>query len=112
MNEKYNLPDDAVKAFRNVIEDIKRNRITVTSQKSFNSKRTFKDWDFKTKWNHSDVQRAANFIISLPDNDALAFWRYVGAGSAACDNIPKLHVAFSSEGKQVKDHLVEILTKD
>ena len=112
MNEKYDLPDEAVKAFQSVISDIKKNRKTITSQKYFKSKRTFKEWDFKTKWSRSDVQRAANFIISLPDNDALAFWRHVGAGSAACDNIPKLHIAFSSDGKQVKDYLIEILTKE
>lgn len=113
MNKKYNLPDFAVEAFEDVINDVKRNRKTVTFIKNTRDRQRLNaGWNFQTKWTKKTIQKAADFITSLEADDALTFWQSIGMGPSANHNIAKLHTAVSSEGIMVKDHLINILTKE
>ena len=113
MNNKYDLPDEAVEAFHNVINDIKTKREKITFIKNVRERQRLKaGWNFQTKWRKKTIQRAADFITSLDADDALTFWQSIGMSPNANHNISKLHVAVSSDGVLVKDHLINILTKD
>tara|TARA_R100001082_G_scaffold18424_1_gene9118 strand:- start:1416 stop:1757 length:342 start_codon:yes stop_codon:yes gene_type:complete len=113
MNNKYNLPDEAVEAFHDVIKDIKRKRKKVTFIKNVRDRQRLEaGWNFQTKWSKKTIQKAADFITSLEADDALTFWQSIGTGPNANHNVAKLHIAFSSDGVLVKDHLINILTKD
>jgi len=110
MNKTHNLPDSA---FDEMIHNIKSSRRTVrfiNEPTDLNKLR--KGWNFQTKWTKKTIQRAANFITSLEADEALTFWQSVGTSPNANHNIAKLHVAVSSDGVLVKDHLINILTKD
>ena len=113
MNNKYDLSDDAVKAFENVIDEIKKNRKVIRFTKTTKEQKKLQAGrNFSTKWNKNTIQKAADFITSLNTNDALSFWQSIGAGPNANHNIAKLHIAISSDGVLVKDHLINILTKE
>ena len=113
MNNKYDLPDEAVQAFQDVVRDIKKTRKTIRFIKNARDRQKIKiGWNFQTKWRKKTVQKAADFITSLDADDALTFWQSIGMGPNANHNISKLHVAVSSDGVLVKAHLINILTKD
>ena len=113
MNKKYNLSDESVEAFEGIIQDIKKNKRTMTYIKNTRERQKLSvGWDFQTKWTTKTIQRAADFITSLEADDALTFWQSIGMGPSANHNIAKLHTAVSSEGIVVKDHLINILTKE
>ena len=112
MNKKYNLSDEEVEAFHDVIKDIKENnRITHKYEDTKRKQAHTSQWNFDTEWSQKTIQRAADFITCLDTNDALTFWQSIGSGPNANHNISKLHVAVSSDGIMVKDHLIKILTK-
>jgi hypothetical protein len=110
MNKTYNLPD---KAFDEIIHNIKSTRRKVRfTNETTDINKIRKGWNFETKWRKKTIQRAADFITSLEADEALTFWQSIGMGPNANHNIAKLHVAVSSDGVLVKDHLIKILTKD
>ena len=113
MNKTYNLPDDAVEAFNNVVNDIKEKRKTIRFIKNVRDRQRLNaGWNFQTKWTKKTIQKAADFITSLEADDALTFWQSIGTGPNANHNIAKLHTAVSFDGVLVKDHLINILTKE
>ena len=110
MNTIHKLPDEA---FDEIIHNIKSSRRTVRFVKEpTDIKKIRKGWNFQTKWTKKTIQRAADFITSLQADEALTFWQSIGMSPNANHNISKLHVAVSSDGVLVKDHLINILTKD
>ena len=113
MNKKYNLSDESVEAFEGIVQDIKKNKRTIRYIKNTRDRQRLNaGWNFQTKWTKKTIQKAADFITSLEADDALTFWQSIGMGPSANHNIAKLHTAVSSEGIMVKDHLINILTKD
>ena len=110
MNTIHKLPDEA---FDEIIHNIKSSRRAVRFVKEpTDVKKIRKGWNFQTKWTKKTIQRAADFITSLEADEALTFWQSIGMSPNANHNISKLHVAVSSDGVLVKDHLINILTKD
>jgi hypothetical protein len=65
---------------------------------------------FDTKLEANQLQNLANYFVGLPSELAMSLWKTMSSGKAATYNVAQLHGLTTSDGKSIKDTLVEILT--